>query len=384
MASLIFPSPGMQVLSSFIYFAGISIISHCVSRRLASEKLNSWNTLKQIPWPRLCILLIFLDSWLFLFSSGIITFGVGLSTNAMTCAVAIYICVFFYATSKLLIYCFLIEKVHVVWSPTAGTKRRHSRIYMIAATIVGAYVAVILSMIIGKSPSCGTRSSLYIGLKRYSTIMLLTYDLYINVFLTSLFLYPLLRCNMNPLVRNVALRTLIAACVALTTSTVNMVVLTLMKGHQLAWVCLGCCGTDVVFNALALFWDTRSADVRVQNQGCVTSTERGSNQTTIDLDMDRSVLASPKSFWTEFSSSISNSMYDFLPSKVYFGSLVPPSQFEESICSYKLQNPESIFRVMTQGMARPEVHGFRSRWKTMMRSKKWNAALSPPYGRLCL
>ncbi|KAF9041106.1 hypothetical protein BDZ89DRAFT_1156558 [Hymenopellis radicata] len=367
MPSLIFPSPGMQVLSSFIYFAGISVISHCVSRRLASEQLNSWNRLKQIPWPRLCILLIFLDSWAFLFSSGIITFGVGLSTNAMTCAVAIYICVFFYATSKFLIYCFLIEKVHVVWSPTAGSKRRHSRIYMTAATIVGAYVAVILTMIIGKVTFLREHDQVcIIGLKRYSTIMLLTYDLYINVFLTSLFLYPLLRCNMNPLVRNVALRTLIAACVALTTSTVNMVVLTIMKGHQLGWVCLGSCGTDVVFNALALFWVTRSGDVRVQNiQGCITSTERDFRQ-TIDLDisagnvsLDRSGLASPKSGGTAFSSSISNSMYYFLPptpSKVHFGSLGPPSQFEESICSYK--NPESIFRVMTQGVTRPisEVH----------------------------
>ncbi|KAF9041104.1 hypothetical protein BDZ89DRAFT_981468 [Hymenopellis radicata] len=365
MPALIFPSPGMQVLSAFIYFAGISVISHCVSGRLASEEVLSWNTLKQTTWARLCILLIFLDSWAFLFSSGIVTFGVGLSTNATTCAFGIYICLFFYGTSKLLIYCFLIEKVHVVWSPTASSKRRHSKIYMIAATVVGAYVAVVCSMIIGRVTFLREHDqACIIGVKRYASIILLTYDAFVNVFLTSLFLYPLIRRNMTPQIRNVALRTLIAACVALTTSTANIIVLTLMKGHQLGWVCLLSCASDVVFNGLAILWVTLSSDVRAQ----VPTSEQELVRQTIDLDIsaanassDRPVVTSQKSGGTEFSSSICNSMYDFpfqTPSKVYFGSLGPPSQFEESICSYKLQHPESILRVMTQGVTRPisEVH----------------------------
>ncbi|KAF9041095.1 hypothetical protein BDZ89DRAFT_1128940 [Hymenopellis radicata] len=359
MPSLNFPSPGMQALSSFIYFAGISVISHCVSGRLASEEVLSWNTLKQTTWARLCILLIFLDSWAFLFSSGIITFGVGLSTNATSCAVAIYICLFFYGTSKLLIYCFLIEKVHVVWSPTAGSKRRHSTIYKISAAIVGAYGAVVCTMIIGRVTFLREHDqACIIGVKRYASIMLLTYDAFVNVFLTSLFLYPLIRRNMNPQIRNVALRTLIAACVALTTSTANIIVLTLMKGQQLGWVCLLSCAADVVFNGLAILWVTLSADVRAQ----LPTSEQELVRHTIDLgisaanaSVDRPVLVSPKAGETEFS-RINHSMYDFLPpppAKVYVGSPSPPSQFEESICSYKLQNAESIFRVMTQGMKRP-------------------------------
>ncbi|KAF8903647.1 hypothetical protein CPB85DRAFT_1226325 [Mucidula mucida] len=368
---LVFPSPGMQVLSSFIYFAGISVISHCVSRRMASEELSSWNALKEIPWPRLCILLIFLDSWAFLFSSGIITFGVGLESNPTTCAVAIYICVFFYATSKCLIYCFLIEKVHVVWSPTAGVRRRHSRIYMICAVTVALYVVVIVTMIIGKVTFFrGHDGACIIGLKPYSTIMLLSYDMYINVFLTSLFLWPLLRCNMNPRVRNVALRTLIAASVALTTSTVNMVVLTLMKGHQLGWVCLGSCGADVIFNALALFWVTRSGDVRVQNQGCPQAAADREARRPIDIDiraanagvsLDRSVLpalASPKSGRTASTDSFRNSIYDYLPltpSKVYFGTLSPPSeQFEDSMLPNN-HRQSAAFRLMNHAPMRPHL-----------------------------
>jgi len=39
-----------------------------------------------------------------------------------------------------------------------------------------------------------------------------------------------------------------------------MVVLTVMHGQQLGWVCLGSCGTDVIVNALALYFVTGSVD----------------------------------------------------------------------------------------------------------------------------
>ncbi|GAB1522884.1 hypothetical protein RhiTH_006009 [Rhizoctonia solani] len=53
-----------------------------------------------------------------------------------------------------------------------------------------------------------------------------------------------------------AMRTLVAAFAALTTSTINIAVLTIMHGQQLGWVCLGSCGADVTVNALVLFWVT--------------------------------------------------------------------------------------------------------------------------------
>jgi len=39
-----------------------------------------------------------------------------------------------------------------------------------------------------------------------------------------------------------------------------MVVLTVMHGQQLGWVCLGSCGTDVTINALALYFVTGPVD----------------------------------------------------------------------------------------------------------------------------
>jgi hypothetical protein len=79
----------------------------------------------------------------------------------------------------------------------------------------------------------------------------------INILLTILFLWPLWKAPVsNPAVRRVATRTLLASTIALITSAVNMLILTLMHGHQLGWVCLGSCGADTVVNAIALFWVT--------------------------------------------------------------------------------------------------------------------------------
>ncbi|KAG6830881.1 hypothetical protein H0H92_014246 [Tricholoma furcatifolium] len=73
-----------------------------------------------------------------------------------------------------------------------------------------------------------------------------------------MFLWPLTRPEViNTSVKRISIRTLIAACIALTTSTVNIVVLAVMKGSELGWVCLGSCTADVVLNALAIFWVTQ-------------------------------------------------------------------------------------------------------------------------------
>lgn len=69
---------------------------------------------------------------------------------------------------------------------------------------------------------------------------------FVNGVLTGLFLWPVVRSSVrNTRVWRLALRTLWSALLALTTSCVNILILTLMHGRQLGWVCLGSCGTDV-------------------------------------------------------------------------------------------------------------------------------------------
>ncbi|KAJ3984920.1 hypothetical protein F5890DRAFT_1227940 [Lentinula detonsa] len=260
MASMVFPSEGMQALSFLIHILGISILTHCLSRRLAAEEWNSWSSLKDMTWARVCILLIFIDSWMFLFASGMLTFGIGLESKDLVCALAIYLCVVFYATSKLLIYSFLVEKVYLVWSPsTTSPQRFKSPIYLSCLAMIAIYGGIIASMFAGRIHYFREGDGVcIIGLKQYSSLALVAYDLLINIVLTVLFLWPVFRVNLiNPRLKAVATRTLLASAVALTTSTVNMLVLALLKGHENGWVCLGSCGADVIFNALAVFWVTK-------------------------------------------------------------------------------------------------------------------------------
>ncbi|KAF8150078.1 hypothetical protein B0H34DRAFT_174524 [Crassisporium funariophilum] len=252
---MLFPTPGLQVMSSLIHFLGLTILSHCLSRRIQYESL-SWEGLRSMPWPRMAVILMFCDSWLFLISSGVLVFGIGLEYSDRVCTAAIYLCIIFYSTSKFFVYAFLAEKVHIVWSPTVGIRRFESPVYLTCIVSVSLY-CIVMTLMLGGRPIHETapNGACIIGLRPIASIPLLVYDLYINMFLTFMFLYPLIRSKMmSSGIRRLSIRTFIAALVALTTSTINIVVLILMNGRELGWVNLGACGGDIIVNAVAIFW----------------------------------------------------------------------------------------------------------------------------------
>jgi hypothetical protein len=96
-----------------------------------------------------------------------------------------------------------------------------------------------------------------IVLEKPSAISLLTFDFSINILLTGLFVWPLFRFKFTDVkIKRLGTRTLWAALVALTTSSINMLMATMMDGVQLSWICFGSCAVDVVVNVIALFWVT--------------------------------------------------------------------------------------------------------------------------------
>ncbi|KAJ7615829.1 hypothetical protein FB45DRAFT_1106524 [Roridomyces roridus] len=208
--------------------------------------------LHRVNFPWIHIFFSLLTYW----TAGILMFGVSLQKDTRACAVAIYLCVSFYTSSKVLIYAFLSEKVYMVWD--TGRSRLRSPVYVLCMVTVAVYGAIVGLMAIGGIAELRqTDGVCVIGLKPTASIPLLSYDLYINILLTSLFLWPLFRSQHSTArLRRVAARTLIASAVALTTSTINMTILTVLHGRELGWICLASCGTDVVFNASALFWVT--------------------------------------------------------------------------------------------------------------------------------
>jgi len=186
----------------------------------------------------------------------------------------------------LFIYAYLIERVYVVWAPATTQQRFRSPIYLLCFATVCAYAVIIMLLFFGREDRLRAEDSVcFIGLKRLSSYPLLIYDLYINVFLTSLFLFPLLRATtVNQRTKRIAKRALTAATVALTTSTANIAVLAVLGGMELGWVCLGSCGLDIIVNALSLFWVTSTRRRRRVNT--LPDTEHESNR-------PRSILTTP-------------------------------------------------------------------------------------------
>ncbi|EMD37287.1 hypothetical protein CERSUDRAFT_50496 [Gelatoporia subvermispora B] len=254
---VVFAAVGWRALSAVIHLLGVSILTHFFSRRITLQDVSSFSGIRNITWPRLLVLTTFFLSWSFLFSSGVVIGGVGLEYNQASCTLGIVNCIIFYASSKVSIYLFLLEKVHVVWSLNPRAKRFRSPMYVACLTFVCIYGLVAISLMIGAIALLRPDGACVIGLKRGPSITLLVYDLTINILFTALFLWPIYRARFrNARIRRVAVRTTWAAAVALTTSCVNILILTLMNGKQLGWICLTSCGTDVLINAAVLFWVT--------------------------------------------------------------------------------------------------------------------------------
>ena len=92
--AVFFPSTGLQVMTALIHFIGkdfkskfklfthkysfigITVITHCLSRRLQHESLTIQG-IRTMPWPRLAVILMFCDSWLFMITSALLSFSLG-------------------------------------------------------------------------------------------------------------------------------------------------------------------------------------------------------------------------------------------------------------------------------------------------------------------
>ncbi|KAI0705044.1 hypothetical protein C8T65DRAFT_239742 [Cerioporus squamosus] len=274
MPTMMFSSVGMEVLSSVVHLVGVSILSYMLALKLKSSDFT-FSGLHHITWARLLVLLNLIDSWAFLFTSksflwyygmtsccwlttptaGVLVHGAGMELSETVCLLGVLNCIVFYGSSKVIIYLFLAEKVLVVWNP--HRRRFHSKVYVGCLGVLVIYLGVVIYLILGRVALFRDDGACVIGLTRSASLALLIYDLCINVILTSLFVWPLLKRDFGTkALRAVAIRTLWAAGVALTTSCINILVLTIMHGRQLAWVCLASCGTDVVINAMVLCWVT--------------------------------------------------------------------------------------------------------------------------------
>lgn len=161
--------------------------------------------------------------------------------------VGILFCVLIYATSKVMIYMFLMERLSVVHTKVAHQDatvkdRFKSWWYRIATVLLSAWVVVACLMIAGRKAELYGEGKCKIGLKIFATVPMLTLDILVNCFLTAGFVAPVMKAGFkeaSSLVKNSCL----AAGLALVTSFVNIIILAIM-GHQQSFVCLSSCMFD--------------------------------------------------------------------------------------------------------------------------------------------
>ncbi|KAF3157402.1 hypothetical protein TWF225_001159 [Orbilia oligospora] len=93
-----YPPAGRPVTAALIMIT-ITALSVCLTQRVMI--ISSWRKLTAVRW---YLLIIYLDSLLFIFSAGFISLGLGVNISLSYCAVANIMCIVFYITTKVVSY----------------------------------------------------------------------------------------------------------------------------------------------------------------------------------------------------------------------------------------------------------------------------------------
>lgn len=244
----------------------ISVVSFCLARRMVGIACY-----QGLPLARWLILTIFVDSWMFVFSSTVLQASFGLNSSPKACDAGILLCLVCYLSSKVLIYLFLVEKVFII---RGNRQRWQDRLFLFNMFgMLMPYCLVITLTFVFRNSAIGRDGQCRIGLKLAANIPLLIFDLFINIYLTYLFLTPLRglwtfkngsRSKQGRL-RRVALRTFVGSCATLLSTLANLTALLVLRGKEPGWVCFAACNADVLFSVLVLHWVTHQEDDNVES-----------------------------------------------------------------------------------------------------------------------
>ncbi|ESK89763.1 hypothetical protein Moror_16825 [Moniliophthora roreri MCA 2997] len=244
----------LKTLISCLHLLGASLLSYLIARRAPS--LNDLRQWRHITWGRVCLLLVLVNSWLFVFSSGILVTGVGAIRDPAICKIAIFSCLFFIGSTKILINAFLIERAYIVWSGGFSIPRFKMKLYKICGTILVGYTAVYaLWMGTGYHIHIRKDQMCVISFERVTTISVVTCDILQSLLFTGIFLWPLWRSYlMSPQLREIAKRTFYGAIIGVMISLGNVAGMIVQKYTQQIWVCRSICVADIVLNVWILYW----------------------------------------------------------------------------------------------------------------------------------
>ncbi|KAK3825219.1 MAG: hypothetical protein J3Q66DRAFT_327242 [Benniella sp.] len=245
----------LAIISLMVSLSSISLMSVLFGRKTAGTSIANIN------YARGLVIALYMVSWGFTTIAAVLT-----STNPgnlTSCTISIFVCLSLYAASKIIIYLFLIEKVHVVSS--VATRRKDTTLYRVNILLLTPYTIILVLMILNRVAVLDEDDYCFIGLKPTASITLILYDIFISSWLTILFIRPLMSTTSvlqgpsKGKLRQVARRTLIGSVIALVLSSANVFTLVYFKGYEDSVLCLLSCTLDVTLNACTIHWVTSRA-----------------------------------------------------------------------------------------------------------------------------
>ncbi|KAL2272315.1 hypothetical protein FJTKL_06960 [Diaporthe vaccinii] len=278
----------------------IAFISGCLIAFLLASKVFAVKDWRLLPYTMWVVLAVYLFSFIFVFGSTVLQFGIGTNFNEQACTAAMGLCLFAYVTSKF-IYLFLVDRAHIV----RGSKkpRLKSKLYIFNSFgMLGVYVVItIMNFVLHIAEF--DKGHCVIGLQKPVIIPLISFDALVNVYLTLSFLVPLTslptikwsevwrtgtfetmlqslqfqRTPANIRLRRLAKKTFIGSCCTLVSSITNLTVLMALNGEE-SWLCLMCCNSDILFSAIVMHWLTSNEHTATKKPAYANAYVRRSQQ----------------------------------------------------------------------------------------------------------
>ncbi|KAI1311922.1 hypothetical protein EDD11_003240 [Mortierella claussenii] len=246
-------SDASETGSLFISLACITVMSTLFGRKTAGTTLRSLN------YARGLVVGLYLFSWLFSVIAAMLVQTNNF--NMVSCELSVFICIILYTMSKVLIYLFLIERVHIVTA--VGITRWNCPMFKFNMAVLAPYIGIFALAIYYRVGTVGDDTGIcLIGLEPPASIPLIVYDVLISGWLTALFLRALLSSTSllqgpsKSKLRDVARRTLLGSLLATLLSCANIATLVYYEGYERGVICMASCTMDVTLNAITIHWVT--------------------------------------------------------------------------------------------------------------------------------
>ncbi|KAI9321374.1 hypothetical protein BX666DRAFT_1850776 [Dichotomocladium elegans] len=253
----------LEIISEALSLACITILALALGAKSKGQRLSA------LTYGRALVLFLYILSWMFCVMS-IVTVSTnnrnthrskGRIDNIVSCTLGILICDVFYAGTKITIYAWLIERVHLATAVRLG--RWQTTQYRIHMGMLCPYIGIFILMLIYRNNYILEDGTCIIGLQPISSIPLMCYDFLLNLYLTFLFVRPLINASRNPVnssdwkgsrLYRLTRRTVVSSAVCLTVSLVNILILAVSSGRERGLVCLTMCTVDVTINVITIHW----------------------------------------------------------------------------------------------------------------------------------